>query len=219
MLAVIWKDLVLEARSRETVASLFVLGLLVLVIFNFAVDIDKENVKQLAPGILWISIVFSATLALGRAFAIERENGCMTALLLAPIDRGLLFFAKLLVNVVVLFVFEALLLPFFVLFFPVGAAAVLPRLVAILVIGTVGLAAVGTLFALAALGTRARELMLPLLILPLQIPLLIAAVRATSLVLAGTGLGELGAWGTLLVSFDVVFVTAGWLAFEFMVVD
>jgi len=219
VLAIIWKDLVLEARSRETVASLFVLGVLVLVIFNFAVDIAPDDVADVAPGVLWIAIVFSATLALGRAFAIERENGCMTALLLAPVDRGLVFFAKLLVNVIVLLVFEALLLPFFVLFFPVGAGAALPELVAVLIAGTIGLAAVGTLFALAAFGTRARELMLPLLILPLQIPLLIAAVRSTSLVLAGTALGDLGAWGTLLVSFDVVFVTAGWLAFEFMVVD
>jgi heme exporter protein B len=219
VLAIIWKDLVLEARSRETVASLFVLGLLVLVIFNFAVDIAPKDVAEVAPGVLWIAIVFSATLALGRAFAIERENGCMTALVLAPIDRGLVFFAKLLVNVIVLLVFEALLLPFFVLFYPVGAGAALTELVVVLVAGTVGLAAVGTLFALAALGTRARELMLPLLILPLQIPLLIAAVRSTALVLGGAALGDLGAWGTLLVTFDVVFVTAGWLAFEFMVVD
>jgi heme exporter protein B len=219
MLAIIWKDLVLEARSRETVASLFVLGLLVLVLFNFAIEVDESNVDRLAPGILWIAIVFSATLALGRAFAIERENGCMTALLLAPVDRGLLFFAKLLVNVAVLVVFEALLLPFFVLFFGIAPGAGLLALAAILFAGTVGLAAVGTLFALAALGTRARELMLPLLILPLQIPLLIAAVKATDLVLHGAALSGLGAWGILLLTFDVVFVTAGWLAFEFMLVD
>jgi heme exporter protein B len=219
MLAIIWKDLVLEARNRETVASLFVLGLLVLVIFNFAIEVDESNVARLAPGILWIAIVFSATLALGRAFAIERENGCMTALLLAPVDRGLLYLAKLLVNVLVLIVFEALLLPFFFLFFGVQTGAAWLHLAAVLLAGTVGLAAVGTLFALAALGTRARELMLPLLILPMQIPLLIAAVKTTDLVLGGVTLSELGAWGTLLLSFDVIFVTLGWLAFEFMLVD
>jgi heme exporter protein B len=217
--AIIWKDLVLEARSRETVASLFVLGLLVLVIFNFAIEVDQSNLGRLAPGILWIAVVFSATLALGRAFAIERENGCMTALLLAPVDRGLLFLAKLLVNIIVLLVFQALLLPFFFLFFGIAPGAALLNLAAVMIAGTIGLAAVGTLFALAALGTRARELMLPLLILPLQIPLLIAAVKATDLVLQGAALSSLGAWGTLIMSFDVVFVTAGWLAFEFMLVD
>jgi len=219
MLAVIWKDLMLEARGRETIASLFVLGLLVLVLFNFAVDIDASNVASIAPGILWIAIVFSATLALGRAFAIERENGCMTGLLLAPLDRGSLYLAKLIVNVLVLLIFEALLLPFFVLLFGLGISAALPHLLLVLLAGTIGLGAVGTLFALAALGTRARELMLPLLILPLQIPLLIAAVRASDMVLKGASVLALGAWGNLLVGFDVLFVTAGWLVFEYMTVD
>jgi heme exporter protein B len=118
-----------------------------------------------------------------------------------------------------LLVFESLLLPFFVLFFSVGVGASLLNLAVVMLAGTVGLAAVGTLFALAALGTRARELMLPLLILPLQIPLLIAAVKTTDMVLGGAALGELGAWGTLLLSFDVVFVTAGWMAFDYMLVD
>ena len=219
MLAVIWKDLMLEARGRETVASLFVLGLLVLVLFNFAVDVDRSNVASLAPGVLWISIVFSATLALGRAFAIERENNCMTGLLLAPLDRGSLFVAKLIVNVVVLLTFETMLLPFFYLLFGLAFGTTLLPLVAVLLGGTIGLAAIGTLFAQAALGTRARELMLPLLILPLQVPLLIAAVKASALVLQGASLSSLGAWGNLLVGFDVLFVTAGWLVFEYMTVD
>jgi heme exporter protein B len=219
MLAVIWKDLMLEARGRETIASLFVLGLLVLVLFNFAVDVDASNVTSIAPGVLWIAIVFSATLALGRAFAIERENGCMTGLLLAPIDRGSLYIAKLIVNVLVLLVFEILLLPFFFLLFGLQVGSSLPHLALVMLAGTVGLAAVGTLFALAALGTRARELMLPLLILPLQIPLLIAAVKASDLVLKGGSVLALGSWGNLLLGFDVLFVTAGWLVFDYMTVD
>lgn len=219
MLAVIWKDLMLEARGRETIASLFVLGLLVLVLFNFAVEIEPSNVTSMAPGVLWIAIVFSATLALGRAFAIERENGCMTGLLLAPIDRGDLYLAKLIVNVLVLLVFESMLLPFFFLMFGLEAGRTLPHLVVVLLAGTIGLAAVGTLFALAALGTRARELMLPLLILPLQIPLLIAAVKASDIVLKGGSVLALGAWGNLIVGFDVLFVTAGWLVFDYMTVD
>ena len=219
MLAVIWKDLVLETRRRETIASLFLLGLLVLVIFQFAIDVDESNARTLAPGVLWIAIVFSSTLALGRAFAIERENGCMTALLMAPIDRGRLYLAKLLVNVLMLVVFEALLVPMFALFFAVDLSGRVGPLCAVLLAGTVGLAAVGTLFALAALGTRARELMLPLLILPMQVPLLIAAVKATDLVLQGHGLAALGAWGSVLLAFDVLFVTAGWLVFEFVAVD
>jgi heme exporter protein B len=209
----------LEARSRETVFSLFVLGVLVLLIFNFAIDVVPANIGRLAPGVLWIAILFSAMLGLGRTFLIERENGCMTALLLAPIDRGSLFLAKLLVNVLLLAVFELLLLPVFVLFFDLTLDGRLLNLAVVLGLGTIGLAATGTLFALAALGTRARELMLPLLVLPLQIPLLIAAVKATDIVLRGEALASLGAWGSILIAFDVLFVTLGWLLFEFISVD
>ena len=143
----------------------------------------------------------------------------MNGLLLAPIERGSLFLAKLVVNLALLLVFEAMLLPFFFLFFGAGGGASLPSLAVVLVAGSLGLAAIGTLFALAALGTRARELMLPLLILPLQIPLLIAAVKSTDMILQGGSLGALGPWGQLLIGFDIVSVTSGWLVFEYMTVD
>jgi heme exporter protein B len=219
MLAVIWKDILLESRSRETISALFVLGLVILLIFNFAIDVEPANVTRLAPGMLWIAIVFSAMLGLGRVFAIERENGCMTALVLAPVDRGSLYLAKLLVNVVLLLVFEALLLPVFALMFGLDLSAYIVNLIIVLGAGSLGLAAAGTLFALAALGTRARELMLPLIVLPLQIPLLIAAVKATGIVMRNGSLAELGGWGEILLAFDVMFVTVGWLAFEFISVD
>ncbi|MEE8310700.1 MAG: heme exporter protein CcmB [Candidatus Binatia bacterium] len=219
MLAVIWKDIMLESRSRETISALFVLGLVILLIFNFAIDVEPANVSRLAPGMLWIAIVFSAMLGLGRVFVIERENGCMTALVLAPVERGSLYLAKLLVNVVLLLVFEALLLPVFALMFGLDLSAYIVNLIVVLGAGSLGLAAAGTLFALAALGTRARELMLPLIVLPLQIPLLIAAVKATDIVMRDGSLAELGGWGEILVAFDVIFVTVGWLAFEFISVD
>ncbi len=219
MFAIIWKDLVLEARRRETVVSLFVLGVLMLVVFNFAIEITPANVGELAPGMLWVAVVFSATLGLSRTFLVERENGAMTALLLAPIDRGSLYLAKFTVNLILMLVFEALLLPVFLLFFGYGIGMETLHLAAVLTAGTIGLAATGTLFALAALGTRAREMMLPLIVLPLQIPLVIAAVRATHMVLSGQPIWELGSWGTILVAFDVLFVTLGWLAFEFVTVD
>jgi len=219
MLAVIWKDIMLESRSRETISALFVLGLIILLIFNFAIDVEPANVARLAPGMLWIAIVFSAMLGLGRVFLIERENGCMTALVLAPVDRGSLYLAKLLVNVLLLLVFEAFLLPVFALMFGLDVSAYIVNLIIVLGAGSLGLAAAGTLFALAALGTRARELMLPLIVLPLQIPLLIAAVKSTEIVMRNGSLAQLGGWGEILVAFDVIFVTVGWLAFEFITVD
>jgi heme exporter protein B len=219
MLALMWKDLLLESRSRETVLSLFVLGVTILLVFNFALDVVPANVSRLAPGLLWIAIIFSAMLGLGRTFLIERENACMAGLLMAPLDRGALFIAKLAVNFLLIITFELLLLPVFVLLFDLELGGRMIALAAVLAGGTLGLAAVGTLFALAALGTRARELMLPILVLPLQIPLLIAAVKATSLVMAGAAVTELGPWGHLMAAFDILFVTVGWLAFEFVSVD
>ncbi len=219
MLAIIWKDIMLEMRSRETIASLLVFGLVVLVVFNFALDVTPANVLELAPGLLWVAIVLSAVTGLGRTFLIERENGCMTGLLLAPIERSSIYLAKLLVNIALLVVFEAGLIPFFILIYTVPIGGNLAALCAVVLVGTIGLAAAGTLFATVAAGTRARELMLPLIVLPLQIPLLISAVQATGLVLAGHPLGDLGNWGTILVAFDVLFITMGWLAFEFISVD
>jgi len=219
MLALLWKDLVLEARSRETLPALFVLGLVVLVVFQFALALRPEDTARLAGGILWVAIVFASVLALGRTFLVERENACIEGLLTSPLDRGSIFLAKLGVNVILLVLFEALLLPVFALLYDVSLAANPAALVAVVLAGTVGLAAVGTLFALAALGTRAREMVLPLLVLPLQIPLLIAAVQSTQLVLGGAGLASLGMRGELLVGFDVLVVTAGWMLFEFVLVD
>jgi heme exporter protein B len=219
LLALLWKDLVLEARSRETLPALFVLGLLVLVVFDFSLALRPEDAGRFAAGILWVAIVFASVLALGRTFLIERENSCIEGLLTSPLDRGSIFLAKLAVNTILLLAFEALLLPVFSLLYDVSLVANVPALAGVLLAGTVGLAATGTLFALAALGTRAREMVLPLLVLPLQIPLLIAAVQSTQMVLGGAGLGALGLHGELLVGFDVLAVTAGWMLFEFVLVD
>ncbi|MFN2376751.1 MAG: heme exporter protein CcmB [Candidatus Binatia bacterium] len=219
MLALLWKDLVLETRSRETLPALFVLGLLVLVIFDFSLALSPEEAGRFAAGILWVSVVFASVLALGRTFLVERENGCIEGLLTSPLDRGSIFLAKLAVNVILLLAFEALLLPVFSLLYGVSLLANPIGLAAVMTAGTVGLAATGTLFALAALGTRAREMVLPLLVLPLQIPLLIVAVQSTQAVLAGSGLGDLGLGGQLLVGFDVLAVTGGWMLFEFVLVD
>ncbi|MFQ5478462.1 MAG: heme exporter protein CcmB [Candidatus Binatia bacterium] len=219
MLALIRKDLLLQARRKEVLASLFVLGVLMLLAFNFSIDIAPDNVGYLAPGILWVSILFSTTLALGHSFLGEKEQGCMNALLMSPLDRGSIFLAKFAVNLLLIMAFEALFLPVFGLFFAIDLRAFVGPLAAVMIGGTIGLTAIGTLFALVAIGSRSRELMLPLLVLPLELPLLIAAVKATAVVMAGKPLSAAGGWGNMLIGFDVLFVTAGWLAFEYVSSD
>jgi heme exporter protein B len=219
MLAIIWKDLIAEARTRDIVTSLFVLGLLILTIFQFALHLTPAEARRMAPGMLWTAIVLASSLAIGRTLIREREEGCLSGLLLAPIDRGSVFLAKLVVNVIFLTAFELLLLPIFTVMTAAPVAAALPELLIVLGAGTLGLAAISTLFALAAAGTRARETMLPLIALPLQVPLIIAAVQCTENVLMGTPVTALGAWGNLMFAYDILFVAVGWLAFEHIAVE
>ena len=219
MLAILWKDLLLEARSRDSLPALFVLGLAVLVVFDFSLALAPDEARRFAPGILWVALVFAAGIALGKTFLVERENGCLDGLLASPLDRGSLFLAKFLANTLLLVAFEALLVPATLLLYGLPLPGNLPALAAVLAGGAAGLAATGTLFALAAHGTRAREVVLPLLVLPLQLPLLVAGVQATSMVLAGSGLLDLGVRGTLVAGYDVLAITTGWLLFEYVLVD
>ncbi len=219
MLAIIWKDLVLEARNRSMLASLFVLAILILVVFELALSPSPEEARRMAPGLLWTAIVLSASIALGRSFAVEREGRAIDMLIAAPLDRGSIFLAKVAVNVVVLAAFEVLLLPMVVAFTGTPVAASLGPVIAILLAGNLGLAAVGALFAPAAHATRARELVLPLVALPLEVPLVIACVQATELALAGASMDALWPRAVLLGSFDALFVAAGWLLFESVAVD
>jgi heme exporter protein B len=207
MNAIVWKDLLSELRNRDTVMSLFVLGVLLLVIFQFALNLSPSETRRLAPGMLWTAIVFSASIAIGRTLTSERESGCLGALVIAPIDRGSIFIAKLIVNLIILSVFEITFLPVLALMADLSIRSVWPRLAVVMFAGTLGL------------GTRARETMLPLIALPLEIPLVLAAVQCTEAVLSGSALTALGAWANLLFAFDALFVAVGWLAFEFVAVE
>src|SRR6202048_4156544 len=190
----IWKDLLVEARGRETVLAGAVFALLVLVIFNFAFDLRVENVAAVAPGVLWVTITFVGVLSLGRPFARERDRRTLDGLLLAPVDRSALYLAKVLTSIASMLVVEVVALPVFVGLF--NLAVDLPLLVLALLLGTIGLAGVGTLFAAIAAHTRAREVLLPLLLFPIQVPVILATVKSTSAAIRVPGLDppEVGQW-------------------------
>jgi heme exporter protein B len=216
--AILLKDLRIEWRTRESLASVFVLGVLLLVVFTVAHDPEPEAAPALAPAVLWVAFVFTGLLGVQRGFLLERENDCLSGLLSAPVDPAAIYAGKLLANVVLLGVTQAVVVPLVGLFLHVDLWAVLPGLVAVLGLGNVGFAALATLFAAVAMRTRAREVMLPLLLLPLLVPLLIGAVTATRAVLGG-GLAAAGDGLAVLAAFDVVFVVAGWLLFTYVVRD
>ncbi len=213
----IWKDLLVEARGRETVLAGAVFALLVLVIFNFAFDLRVENVAAVAPGVLWVTVTFAGVLSLGRAFARERDRRTLDGLLLAPIDRSALYLAKVVTSVVSMLVVEVVALPAFIALF--NLVVNLPLLILALVLGTLGLAGVGTLFAAIAAHTRAREVMLPLLLFPIQVPVIMATVKSTGAAIRVPGLEppDVGQWLGLLIAFDALFLGLSVLLFDYAI--
>jgi len=212
VLAILWKDIRCELRSKQTWTSMGLFALLVLVIFNFAFDLRVDNKAAIAPGVLWVAFVFASLLGLGRTIAAEREKGLMDRLLLCPVDRKAIYLAKLLGNLLFIGVVELVALPIFAVLFNVPLfGALLP----IVLLGTLGIAAIGTLFSAIAAATQARELLLPILVFPLIVPVVIAAVRATGSLMTPSINDP--PWLGLITAFDIIFLTVATLTFEFII--
>ena len=214
MWAIVWKDLLLELRTKERVSSLLVLAILIILVFVFALTPEQLTRPALGSALLWVALVFAGMLSVQRAFIIEQERNCFAGLLLCPIDPGQLYFAKFLSNVFFLTVVEAVVTPLTIALLGISFTFSLLALPVVLLLGIVGFSALGTLFAAIAVRTRAREVILPLMLLPLLVPLLIAAVNVTGALL--TGEVWTGVWLRVLIAFDLVFVVTGWLTFGFV---
>lgn len=209
---ILWKDIRYELRSKQTWLSMGMFALLVLIIFNFMFDGRAGNVALVAPGTLWITIVFVSLLGLGRTVATEREQSSMDRLLLCPVDRKAIYLAKFIGNVLFIGTVEVVVVPIYALLFNISVPGLL---VVIVILGTIGIAAMGTLFAVVVAATQGREMLLPVLLFPLIVPVVIAAVSATEQLLA-PGVNE-PPWLSLLIVFDVVFVSVATLVFRFIV--
>lgn len=213
-LVVAWKDLRVERRSKETLNALLFFSLLLLFVFQFALGPDRERLAGVLPGVLWLGFILSALLALGRTFLLEREHDCWEGLLLAPGDKSAIYLGKLGANLTLMAVVETLVLVLFVIFFDIDLARAFPGLPLVVALGTIGLGAVGTLFAAMTAHVRAREVLFPVLLLPVQIPVLLATVKATEALLLGEALGAVAHWVKLLVAADVVYIVIGLLTFD-----
>jgi heme exporter protein B len=213
--AIVVKDVAAELHTREMVSAMLVFAVLSLLIFSFALDLRGAVARAAAPGVLWATVAFAGTLGLSRSLAREQQTGCIDGLLLAPVDRSAIFFGKALGNLVFMTVVEVILLPLFSALFDVPL--LLPGVLLVVALGTLGYAAVGTLLASIAVNTRAREVMLPVLLLPLAVPLLIAAVQATGGLVEGASLDEVGGWLRLLVVYDLLVVAVSMLTYSYVV--
>jgi heme exporter protein B len=211
-----WKDLKAEWRTREIFSSMFIFALLVIVIFNFALDPGADPQTTL-PGALWIAFTFAGVLGLNRSFILERENEAFQGLLLCPVDRGVIYLGKMLGNLLFMSVVELIALPVFMVFFNLNLLSLLPRLGLVILLSTLGFISVGTLFSAMSIYTKTREVMLPVLLFPVVVPVIIGAVKATDRILAQKPLSEITSWLHLLIAFDIIFLVASFLTFEFVV--
>ncbi len=211
-----WKDILSELRSRENVLSMLFFALLMIFIFNFALPLDAKTVDLLMPGLIWIAFSFTAIIGLGRSFQAEKENDCLEALLIAPVSKGAVYLGKFVGNFIFVLAAETALVPLFILFFNLEIGAGLPMLLGVFALGTFGLSALGTLFSAMTAQVRAREVMFPLLVLPLAVPVLIGAIQATAGVLHQLPWEQFSHWVQLLLVFDVIFIIVAFWTFEFI---
>ncbi|MBK9241485.1 MAG: heme exporter protein CcmB [Acidobacteria bacterium] len=202
------KDLVIEARSRELAYTTLFFAVSVVLVFSFSFVVEGVALTDAAAGILWVSIAFAGTLALGRTFERERQSDTLKALLLSPVERPAIYVGKLVGVLLLMLVVEAVVTPVVGLLFqaPIDRAPLL--LVGLLVTGTLGFAAVGTLFAAMLIRAQSRDVLLPVLLYPITVPLVIAGVRGTAAIFAAEpNLAVAQAWLSMLIFFDAVFLT------------
>lgn len=215
VIAIIQKDLAAELRTKENLSAMVVFSLLVLVIFNFAFELQGLDIRVLGSGLLWVAFTFSGILGLGRSFAAEKDKGSLEGVLLSPVDRGAVFLGKAASNFIFISVMEAATLPLFAILNNVSMPWF--PLIPYIILGTIGFAGMGTLLSAVASSTKMREVMLPILLFPVSVPLLMAAVKLTSGALQARDFSEVSNWFSILVTYDVIFVVVAFLVFEYVV--
>ncbi len=215
VMAVAWKDLAAEYRSRELFSAMMVFSLLVILIFNFALELDIQTRKSVTAGVLWTTFAFAGTLGLNRSMAIEKDRGCLDGLLLAPVDRAAIYFGKAISNLIFMLVVEVVVLPVYSFLYAINLFN--PGLLFVILLGSIGYIAVGTLLASMAVQARTRDVLLPILLFPVAIPVLIAAVKASAGFLSGDDFSNILAPLNLLIVYDVIFIAIAFMVFDFVV--
>ena len=213
---VLWKDLRIEGRNREGLNTLIFFSAILLFLFHFALGPDRTQIGAAAGGLLWLGFILMGLFAMARTFQVEREEECLEGLRLLPGDPGAIYLGKVLWATALLGFAELVTFLLFGVLFSVDLWTKLLSLMVVALLGTVGISAVGVLFAAMAAHLRAREAMLPLLFFPLLIPVLLAAIQLTQVILQGGSIFGEGHWVRLLAVFDTIFLVVGFLTFTFV---
>ncbi len=215
--AIVWKDLTTERRSKAGFNSVASLGVTMLVLFGLALGPDSVALKDAAAGALWLAVLFAGVLAFNRSYQVELDGGALEALLLYPGSRWAIFAGKLIANLIFVTLMLVIVVGVGIVLFQVVVPPTWPAIVGILLLGVLGIVSLGTFYAAMSSRSRAREVLLPLLLYPMLIPVLLASMIATKALLFGDLMNEVGAWVRMLSAFDVIFLVATFFAFEYVI--
>jgi heme exporter protein B len=213
--SIVWKDLTAEIRSRELLSAMLVFALLVILIFNFAIDLQPDLRITITPGVLWVTIAFAGTLGLNRSMAVEKDRGCLDGLLLAPVDRSAIYFGKAVSNLAFMLIVALIVLPIYSVLYNINLFN--PGLLLVVLLGSTGYVAVGTLLSSMAVQTRTRDVLLPVLLFPVIVPVLLAAVKASGGFLQNLPMNEVWPWLNILIAYDVIFTALAFMVFDYIV--
>jgi heme exporter protein B len=212
--AIVWKDLTPERRSKAGFNAVAALGVTILVLFGFALGPDTKALQDAAAGVLWLAVLFAGVLAFNRSYQVELDGGALEVLLLYPGARWAIFAGKLVANLIFVLAMLVIVVAVGIVLFQVRIPAQWPSLIGIMLLGVIGLVSLGTFYAAMSSRSRAREVLLPLLLYPMLIPVLLASMEATKAFLTGDIMNAVGAWVQMLALFDVIFLVATFWAFE-----
>lgn len=210
--AIVWKDVQAEYRSLELVSAMLVFSLLVIIIFNFALNLDIKLRQTITAGVLWTTFAFAGTLGLNRSMAVEKDRGCLDGLLLAPVDRSAIYFGKAISNFAFMLVVEAVVLPVYSILYSTNLFQ--PGLLMVIFLGSIGYVGVGTLLATMSVQTRTRDILLSILLFPVVLPVLLPAIIASNGFLTGTELSENMFPLALLIAYDIIFISIAFMTFD-----
>jgi heme exporter protein B len=210
--AVVWKDVRAEFRSRELFSAMLVFSLLIILIFNFALELDVKTRQSVTAGVLWSTFAFAGTLGLNRSMAIEKDRGCLDGLLLAPVDRSAIYFGKVISNLAFMLIVELIVLPVYSVLYSVNLFQ--PGLLLVILLGSIGYVGVGTLLSAMSVQTRTRDILLPILLFPVVIPVLLSAVKASNGFLSGADWEEIVLPLNLLIAYDIIFIALAFMVFD-----
>jgi heme exporter protein B len=218
LLAAIRKELLLQWRTRAQFLAVLVFGATALLLFSFAIGPNAESLRLYSAGFLWLGLLLSSTLTLAESFQHEMENRAFEGLLLLPADARALYYGKAIANWLQLSILGTVLIPIMVVLYDAGTSKV-PAMIGIILLGSAGISAPGTLYAAMAQQAKAKQMLLPLLLFPLIVPVLLASVKATSLLILGDPMGQVRSWTVLLASFDAIYWSICGLLFDRVVED